>query len=334
MEFVELTGIPVYSDFAGHGTLPSEHPQYIGTFHKMADLSGSGARPDVVMALGVRFGLFTIGGSDILVPADARVIHIDTDAKEIGRLRNVEVPVVADSREALRAFISRAQSYNWADLGPWQETLRTIRINRFNQFKDALARKSPPIHPYQAVAAIVEHIDKDTVVIGDGAESYHWLNEVIQQNRGGSYLTHSYLGAVGFGLGLSLGAKRAYPDRPVLCVAGDGGIGITIAEFDTMVRNNLPIVVVILNNRSWGASQHFQEIISGRERVTGTRLGNARYHDVAAGFGCHAQYVTEIADLGPAIKTAFATGKPACINVAVDLEPVPPEVGMLMGKRK
>ena len=332
-EFVELTGIPVYSDFAGHGTLPSKHPLYIGTFHKMADLAAADARPDVVLALGVRFGLFTIGGSDMLVPAQARIIHIDTDAKEIGRLRNVEVPVVADSREALRALLTRAQACTWPDLGPWQETLRTIRKNRFNQFKDALARKAPPIHPYQAVATIVDHISDDTIIIGDGAESYHWLNEVIRQNHGGSYLTHSYLGAVGFGLGLSLGAKRAHPDRPVLCIVGDGGVGITIAEFDTMVRNQLPIVVVIINNSSWGASQHFQEIVSGAERVTGTRLGNARYHEVAAGFGCHAQLVTEIDDLGAAIENAYASGKPACINVAVDLQPVPPEVGMLMGGR-
>lgn len=333
-EFVELTGIPVYSDFAGHGALPSRHPLYIGTFHKMADLAGAGTRPDVVMALGVRFGLFTIGGSDMLVPAQARMIHIDTDAKEIGRLRKVDVPVLADSREALQALLSRAQSCTWPDLGPWQETLRTIRMKRFDQFKDALARKAPPIHPYQAVATIVDHIADDTIIIGDGAESYHWLNEVIRQNYGGSYLTHSYLGAVGFGLGLSLGAKRAWPERPVLCIAGDGGIGITIAEFDTMVRNKLPIVVLILNNGSWGASQHFQEIVSGADRVTGTRLGNARYHEVAAGFGAHAQYVTEISELGPAIETAFTSGRPSCINVAIDLKPVPPELGMLMGRHE
>jgi len=101
-----------------------------------------------------------------------------------------------------------------------------------------------------------------------------------------------------------------------------------------MVRNNLPVVVVVLNNSSWGASQHFQEIVSGTDRVTGTRLGNARYHEVAAGFGAHAQFITEIADLGPAIETAFASGRPACINVAIDLAPVPPEVGMLMGNRR
>ena len=73
-------------------------------------------------------------------------------------------------------------------------------------------------------------------------------------------------------------------------------------------------------------------MVSGADRVTGTRLGNAQYHEVAAGFGCHAQLVTAIEELGAAIDNAFDSGKPACINVAVDLQPVPPEVGMLMGR--
>jgi acetolactate synthase-1/2/3 large subunit len=169
-------------------------------------------------------------------------------------------------------------------------------------------------------------------VIGDGAESYHWFNEVVRQERAGSYVTHGFLGAVGFGLGLSLGAQVAHPTRPVLCLVGDGAIGFTIAEFDTMVRHGLPIVVVVMNNRSWAASQHFQEIVSGRENVRGTRLGEARYHDVAKAFGANGVHVTKLEELGPAIKEAFASGKPTCINVEIDVAPIPPEIELLMAR--
>lgn len=330
-EFVECTGIPVFSDFDGHGVLPSSHPLYGGTFHKMADLSAPGNRPDVVFLLGVRTGLFTLGNTDILIPADARIIHADSDAKEIGRLKNAHVPVVADSGEILTALNGKAKSRSWPDLQNWLAIINDAKAKRRQRFSEILERKDPPIHPYQAVTSIVDNIDKHTIVIGDGAESYHWLNEVIRQDHGGGYLTHSYLGAVGFGYGLAIGARCAQRDRPVLCLVGDGGAGFTIAEFDTMVRNDLPIVVVVMNNSSWGASQHFQEIISGPDRVTGTRLGNARYHEVAAGFGCFSRYVTRIEELGPAIREAFASGKPACINVAIDFKPIPPEVELLMG---
>ena len=134
------------------------------------------------------------------------------------------------------------------------------------------------------------------------------------------------------GLGLSIGAQVAYPNRPVLCLAGDGAIGFTLAEFDTMVRHQLPIVVVVMNNHSWAASQHFQEIVSGKTRLIGTELRDAQYHEAAAAFGCHAQRVAEIQDLGPAIKSAFASGKPSCINVAIDVAPLPPELHLLMAR--
>jgi acetolactate synthase-1/2/3 large subunit len=116
----------------------------------------------------------------------------------------------------------------------------------------------------------------------------------------------------------------------VLCLAGDGAIGFTIAEFDTMVKHGLPIVVLIMNNRSWGASQHFQEMVSGRDKVIGTRLGGAKYHDVAAAFGARGVHITGIASLGPAIREAFASGQPTCINVEVDVAPFPPELLLLM----
>jgi len=332
LRFVEATGIPVYSDFQAHGMLPSNHPHYAGTFHKLADLEVPGNRADVVLALGVRFGLFTLGASDLLVPAAAKLIHVETDAREIGRLRDVALGMVADSREVLRELNNQASRQTWPDWTVWQQAIQQAKISR-RQRLSAAARERPPsssgIHPYHAVTAIAEAIDANTIVVGDGAEAYHWFNEVVRQNRPGSYLTHGFLGAVGHGLGLSLGAQVAQPGRRVLCLAGDGAVGFTIAEFDTMVRLRLPIVVVVMNNRSWAASQHFQEMVSGKDRLVGTQLANTHYHEVAAAFGCHAQRVTDVADLGPAIKAAFESGKPACINVIVDVNPPPPELELL-----
>jgi acetolactate synthase-1/2/3 large subunit len=113
---------------------------------------------------------------------------------------------------------------------------------------------------------------------------------------------------------------------------GDGAIGFTIAEFDTMVRHKLPIVAVVMNNHSWAASQHFQEIVSGKDRLLGTELRDANYHEVAEAFGGFGRRVTEIKELGPAIKAAFASGKPACVNVSIDVVPLPPELHLLMAR--
>ena len=330
--FVERAGIPVFSDFQAHGLLPSSHALWGGTYHKLSELTASDARPDVVLALGVRFGLFTMGVSDRLVPSGAKLIHVEADAKEIGRLRDAPVPIVADSREMLKALNERAGAQRWPDFGAWQKLIRDAKAARVARHREQYARTSSPIHPYQAVTAIADSLPPDAIVIGDGAESYHWFNEVVRQESAGSYITHGFLGAVGFGLGLSLGAQVAHPKRPVLCLVGDGAIGFTIAEFDTMVRHKLPIVVVVMNNRSWAASQHFQEIVSGSEKVLGTRLGEARYHDVARAFGANGLHVTKLDDLRTAIKGAFASGTPTCINVEIDVSPIPPEIELLMAR--
>ncbi len=326
----ELARIPVFSDFQAHGLLPSDHAFYGGTFHKLADLSAAQDRPDVVLALGTRFGLFTLGVSDKLVPAAARIIHVEVDPKEIGRLRDVAVAISADPRETLRALIDAGGGRSWPSRERWLAAITEARAARRQRVSEALQRTAPPIHPYQAVSAIADHVPEDAIIIGDGAEAYHWMNEVIRQRREGSYITHGFLGAVGFGLGLAIGAQSAHPARPVLCLAGDGAIGFTIAEFDTLVRHHLPIVVVVMNNRSWAASQHFQEILGNP--VRGTRLGDARYDQVAMGFGCRGAFVREIADLGPAVRAAFASGEPTCINVLIDVAPIPPELALLASR--
>jgi acetolactate synthase-1/2/3 large subunit len=331
--FAETSGVPVYSDFQAHGLIPSSHPLYGGTFHKLADLAAEEERPDVVLALGVRFGLFTLGRSERLVPARARIIHVELDPVEIGRLRDVAVSIVADPRETLHALNVAASAVRWPDRSDWQRRIRDARAAHRERLSGMLTRSAPPIHPYQAVATIIDEIGDDAIVVGDGAESYHWLNEVIRQSRPGSYITHGFLGAVGFGMGLAIGAQVASPARRVVCIAGDGAIGFSLAEFDTLARHQLPVVAIVMNNRSWGASQHFQEIVSGVDHLIGTRLGHARYADVAAALGCHAQHVTDVGELTPAIRAALASGKPACIDVAIDVAPIPPEVGLLMSRQ-
>jgi acetolactate synthase I/II/III large subunit len=329
-EFAELAGIPVFSDFQAHGLLPSGHALYGGTFHKLADLATPGTRPDVVLALGVRFGLFTLGASDRLVPAAARIIHVEIDPLEIGKVRDVALGIPADSRETLRALSAKARGRRLRERSAWQQAVSRAKTARRERLREALHTPTARIHPYEAVAAIVEHMPPETIVIGDGAEAYHWMNEVIRQDRPGSYITHGFLGAVGFGLGLAIGAQSAHPSRPVLCLAGDGAVGFTIAEFDTLARHRLPVVVVVMNNRSWAASQHFQEMIGNP--VAGTRLSSARYDQVAEGFGCEGRHISRIEELGPAIREAFARGRPACLNVEIDVAPMPPELALLAAR--
>ncbi len=331
--FVERTGIPVFSDFAAHGLLPSSHEAYGGTFHKMDALAAEALQPDAVLAVGVRFGLFTLGDARRFIPLNAGLVHVEIDPAELGRLRDVDVAIIADARAFLREASAAAARRSWKDLSAWRASIHRARSMRLKKQRAALEPEAVRIHPLQAVQCIVEHLPSGTLIVGDGAEAYHWLNEVIAQEQPASYITHGFLGTVGMGLGLAIGVQRARPDRPVLLLTGDGAVGFTIAEFDTLARHALPIVVLVMNNRSWGASQHFQEIVSGSDRVIGTRLGGAAYHEVARAFGCEGLHVNRPDALGPAIERAFTQRRPTCINLEIDQQPIPPEVGMLMSQR-
>ena len=132
-------------------------------------------------------------------------------------------------------------------------------------------------------------------------------------------------------MAFAIAAKVAHPDRPVLCIIGDGSVGLNFAEFDTMVRHGLDIVTVINNDQLWGMSAHGQDLIYGKERRVVTELAPPRYDQAAAGFGCHGEHVVDPAELPAALERAFASGKPACVNVMTDGSVIAPVTLAMVG---
>jgi acetolactate synthase-1/2/3 large subunit len=130
----------------------------------------------------------------------------------------------------------------------------------------------------------------------------------------------------------AIAAKVAHPDRPVLCIVGDGSVGLNFSEFDTMVRHQLPIVTVVNNDQIWGMSAHGQDLIYGEGKRVVTELAPTRYDLAAAGFGAHAEHVVEPADLPAALERAFASGLPACVNVMSDPSVIAPVTLRMIGE--
>ncbi len=132
----------------------------------------------------------------------------------------------------------------------------------------------------------------------------------------------------------SLAAKVAHPTRPVVCLVADGSVGLNFAEFDTMVRHNLRIVVVVNNDSQWGMSAYGQDLIFGAGHCVVTDLGPTRYDLAAAAFGCHGAHVERVDELRPAREQAFATGKPACVNVCTDPAVISPVTIAMVGSAR
>jgi acetolactate synthase-1/2/3 large subunit len=164
------------------------------------------------------------------------------------------------------------------------------------------------------------------VLAVDGGETFVWAELARSARRPGRHLGHGYLGCLGTGIPFGLAAKLAFPKERVLVLTGDGSVGLNFSEFDTAVRHNLPIVVVINNDQAWGMCKHEQVVRHGENRVVGTELGPTRYEKAAEGFGVYGEFVENLSEVIPAIERAFASGRPACVNVMTDPNAISPLV--------
>ena len=331
-ELAELTRIPVFSNGKAQGMVPASHLLSGRSFANLAVAAQTGMEADCVLLLGARLGLFTRGGR--LIPPGARLIQVDIAAEEIGRNRRVDLGVAADCRETLHALLDSAWHLFWPEREAWLEHVHRARDAHRIAYADALARETGPVHPYRLVTEIARALPAGAIVAADGGETSTWMEMAAEVDGGGRWMSHGYLGCLGTGLPFAIAAKVAHPDRPVLCVIGDGSVGLNFAEFDTMVRHGLPIVTVINNDQLWGMSAHGQDLIYGPGRRVVTELGPVRYDLAAAGFGCHGEYVVEPGELAPALERAFRSGRPACVNVMTDGSVVSPVTIAMVGQAR
>ncbi|MBI2912562.1 MAG: thiamine pyrophosphate-binding protein [Chloroflexi bacterium] len=330
-EFAEMTETPVFANSKARGAVPEDGPLGFNGYGLMVSsaLGGQGGLPDVILILGARLGMFT-GGRRSIIPPDAKVIQVDIEPAEIGRNRDIQLGIAGDCRQVLRQLIAGAKGRRWPSRAAWLDALTTAKTGRARAFAHVLDSDATPIHPHRLGHDIAASLDDDAIVVADGGEAADWIGSALQQTRPGSFLSHGYLGCLGVGLPFGAAAKLAFPDRQVLVVSGDGSVGLNFAEFDTMARHNLPVVKVVFNDGAWGMSKHGQQMMF-QGRTVATELGLVHYEKAAEGFGCHAELVERPAEIRPALERAFASGRPACLNVLIDGEPIAPVTLALMG---
>ena len=330
-EFAETTGIPVLSGGPASRGLAADHPLNArGLASLVALRMTGGGSPDAVMLLGFPLSLFSGGGPGALLPDDARIVQVDADAAEIGRLAPVDVAVQADGAETLAALLA-AREGRWADRSAWAEKVVGAAGLVDLMFADAPTEIDGRIHPYHAAREVMAALDPGAVVVADGGETAGWTNSALTATAPEIVLNPGYQGHLGIGQGVAIGAQRAEPGRRVVQITGDGAIGFHIQELDTMVRHGLPVVTVVMSNDTWGMSIHGQDVLFGKGNDIISRLAPTPYEKVAEAFGAHGERVDKLDDLGPAVRRALDSGRPALINVAVSNEAVHPMTTSMLG---
>lgn len=328
---VETLPIPVFTKSLASGLLPAGHRCDGGAAGNLAILPEMGiSAPDLVILLGGKLGLLLGGRSGAIVPDAAKLVQIHGDAAEIGRIRDVDLGICADSAEAVKA-LARALAGRAPDgLEQWRAQATSALPVFASMFPDGETESG--IHPFHAAMAVAEAAGPNALYVFDGGEAASWGGAATPVNRPASVLSHGYLGCLGIGPGFAIGGQFADPARRVVHLTGDGALGFHIQELDTMVRHGLPIVNVVLNNQVWGMSIHGQQIMFGGNYHVISKLEGTQYADIAAAFGCHSERVTRLADLASAIDRAFASGKTAFIEVMTDADVVHPVTVSMLGQ--
>jgi acetolactate synthase-1/2/3 large subunit len=313
-QFVEKTGIPFMLLNYGRGELPDDHPLSVMDMGTLS-LFFSIGQNDVIIAAGLRFNWLLQFGQ--IIPPTVKMIRIDIDPNEINRNVEAHVGLVGDVGSVLEQLTPLVAKNDHTE---WMNTLKAAGRSLLDFELRTRETVSSPIHPIRMVAQIQKFVGDDAIYIADGGDTqYFGLAGFMSKQKAGVVASAAgLLGCLGTGIPFGMAAKLARPDKKVVVLNGDGSFGFNGMEFDTMVRHNIPVVVVINNDCAWGMIKHSQELSIGKERLQCSELGIRRYEKVVEGLGGHGEYVTKDEEIIPALKRAFASGKPACINVMTD----------------
>ena len=313
----ETTGIPVFTVEQARGLLDDEHPLCFGYADGALNPAARRFREaDVVLLLGKRLDHRYRYGQ--IFGADAKIIQADASPAEIGRNRGVAVGLLGDLGaivdQIVDQFTGASSKLPANDIASWLDQLRMDR-NSWNDELQARATGEQPMHPLDVFTRIEHLIDEDTVIVMDGGDYVQWGRCYFKARKPGHFMRLGPLSHLGAAVPYGMAAQLANPNSKVLVITGDGSFGFYTMEFDTCIRHNLPITVVMGNDATWGIDKTFQ--LAYFNRAVGTDLRFIRYDQVVESIGGYAEFVEDPNDVGPAVERSLASGRPSLVNVSV-----------------
>lgn len=316
--FLQATGLPLFTVTMARGILPDTRPDVFG----YADPAINRAfvpiarEADVVLVLGKRLDYrLALGGPRLFRP-ETLLIQVDVHAPELGANRRIRLGICADVKATLAEMNARAKTRCWPDRKAWFETIRRHTAEFQSRLEEAAQDRGAPPSPAAIYAALRHCLPEETLISWDGGDFVHWGRAMLAARRRGGWLRLGPMGTIGSALPNAVALQLAHPDQPVVLITGDGSLGFYIAELETLVRYNLPVVIIVGNDGGWGLERELQRELTGGATVA-CELQHTRYDLVMKGFGGEGETVERIEELAPAVKRAFDSRKPYLINVIV-----------------
>jgi acetolactate synthase-1/2/3 large subunit len=315
LTLVELGDLPAVVTLMGKGCLPDSHPLNFGApgMHGSKYANWALNRSDLVVAVGTRFDDRVTGKVSAFAP-DAKVIHFDIDAAEVGKIRTAEIPVVGPLKPALRELAAALREAGRPEHDTWLGQLEAWR--RAFPYRYGRGGGLKPQAAVEALRDLAAARPEDVVWTTGVGQHQMWAMQYLVCDAPRSFITSGGLGTMGYGVPAAIGAKAARPDATVVCIDGDGCFQMTCQELATASLERLPIVTVILNNGWLGMVRQWQELFYA-ERYSQTHLTHQvpDYARLAAAYGCASFTVEDEDGLEPALEAAFDAGRTAVVDV-------------------
>lgn len=327
-KLVDMTSVPVVTTVMGRGAVPTTHPLYIGNLgmHGAYACNMAVNECDLLFSIGTRFNDRITGKLHSFAP-NAQIVHIDIDTAAISKNVQVDVPIVADAKEAVTKMLEYVTPF---ETGKWMDTIEDWKAEH------PLKMKKKPIMTPQDVIEAINRIFDEAIIVTDVGQHQMFTAQFIEITEKKKLLMSGGLGTMGYGMPGAIGAKIGNPDTPVISISGDGGFQMNSQELATAVLEELPIISCIFNNNNLGMVRQWQKLFYGkRYSMTCLRSGAAcrgkcgevecpvytpDFMKLADAYGAKGIHITKKEEIEPAFREAMKSTKTPYI-LEFDIDP-------------
>lgn len=315
IEFLEKADIPAGRTLLGLSALPTDHPLDMGMLgmHGQYSLNMKTQECDVLIAIGMRFS-DRVTGLPSTYAKQAKIIHLDIDHAEIDKCIKTDVAVIGDCKQSLPAITRLLQKNNHRE---WRDSFAEYQqMENEKVIEPAIHPSEGPLLMGEVVHAVAEATKGNAVLVTDVGQNQMFACRYFKFNQKLSLATSGGLGTMGYGLPAAVGATFGAPERTVCVFMGDGGFQMNIQELGTIMEQQTPVKMILLNNNYLGNVRQWQDMFWNK-RKSFTRMMNPHYATIAAGYGIPYQAVTDRKDLEAAIHKMLTTEGPFLLECAI-----------------
>lgn len=313
-QFAEKANLPTTMTLMALGMLPKAHPLSLGMLgmHGARSTNYILQEADLLIVMGARFDDRAIGKTEEFCP-NAKIIHVDIDRAELGKIKQPHVAIQGDVAEVLAQLIPQTNATDRAD---WRQLVADLQ----REFPGAIPTEGDPLSHYGLINAVAACVDDSAIITTDVGQHQMWTAQAYPLNRPRQWLTSGGLGTMGFGLPAAVGAALANPDRKVICFSGDGSLMMNIQEMATAAENQLDVKIILMNNEALGLVHQQQSLFYKQGVFAATYPGMINFMQIAAGFGLHTCDLNAEENAHAALQAAISRPGPALIHVRIDPE--------------